>query len=101
MTPLKKESITNRNGYIFHHITYLYHQISVMDYSFFCFPFTQIVEIKVIFQVCNSVCKMYTAILRKVVRKNVCATIPKGNMGHDQYTVPDTVAVELTFVAFL
>ena len=28
------------------------------------------------------------------------ATIPKVDMGHDQYTVPDTVAVELTFVAF-
>ena len=29
------------------------------------------------------------------------ATIPKGNMGYDQYTVPDTVAVdESTFVAF-
>ena len=27
-------------------------------------------------------------------------TIPKGNMGYDQYTVPDTVAVEPTFVAF-
>ena len=37
-----------------------------------------------------------TAILRKVV-----ATIPKGNMGYDQYAVPDTVAVEHTFVAFL
>ena len=33
----------------------------------------------------------YTAISRKVVRKNVHATIPKGNMGYDQYTVPDTV----------
>ena len=33
--------------------------------------------------------------------KNVYATIPKGNMGYDQYTVPDTVAVEPTFVAFL
>ena len=32
--------------------------------------------------------------------KNVHATIPKGNMGYDQYTVPDTVAVEPTFVAF-
>ena len=103
MTPLKKESITNRNGYIFHHITYLYHQISVTDYSFFCFHFscTVIVKIKVIFQVCNSVCKMYTAISKKVVGKNVHATIPKGNMGYDQYTVPDTVAVEPTFVAFL
>ena len=44
---------------------------------------------------------MCTAILRKVVGNNVHATIPKGNMGYDQYTVPDTVAVEPTFVAFL
>ena len=29
------------------------------------------------------------------------ATIPKGNMGYDQYTVSDTVAVEPTFVVFL
>ena len=43
----------------------------------------------------------YTAISRKVVGKNVHTTIPKGNMGYDQYTVPDTVAVEPTFVAFL
>ena len=42
----------------------------------------------------------YTAISRKVVGRNVHATIPKGNMGYDQYTVPDTVAVEPTFVAF-
>ena len=42
----------------------------------------------------------YTAISRKVVRRNVHATIPKGNMGSDQYTVPDTVAVETAFVAF-
>ena len=42
----------------------------------------------------------YTAILRGC-RKNVHATIPKGNMGYDQHTVPDTVAVEPTFVAFL
>ena len=27
------------------------------------------------------------------------ATIPKGNMGYAQYTVPDTVAVEPTCVA--
>ena len=45
--------------------------------------------------------KQYTAISRKVVGKNVYATIPKGNMGYDQYTVPDFVAVETTFVAFL
>ena len=42
----------------------------------------------------------FTAILRKVVGKTVHATIPKGNMGYDQYTVPDIVAVENTFVAF-
>ena len=42
-----------------------------------------------------------TAISRRVVGKNVHATIPKGNMEYDQYTVPDTVAVEPTFVAFL
>ena len=33
--------------------------------------------------------------------KTVHATIPKGNMGYDQRTFPDTVAVESTFVAFL
>ena len=45
--------------------------------------------------------RQYTAISRKVVGKTVHATIQKGNMGYDQYTVPDTVAVEPTFVAFL
>ena len=44
---------------------------------------------------------LYMAILRKVVGKNVHATILKGNMGYDQYTVPDTVAVKPTFVAFI
>ena len=43
----------------------------------------------------------YTAISRKVVGKIVHATIPKGNMGYNQYSVPDTAAVELTFVTFL
>ena len=33
--------------------------------------------------------------------KNVHAKIAKGNMGYDQYTVPDTLAVEPTFAAFL
>ena len=42
-----------------------------------------------------------TAISRKVVVKSVHASISKGNMGYDQYTVPDTVAVEPTFVALL
>ena len=35
----------------------------------------------------------HTAISRKVVGKNVHATIPNGNMGYDQYTVTDTAAV--------
>ena len=37
----------------------------------------------------------------KFVRKNVHATILKFYIGYDQYTVPDTVAVETTFVSFL
>ena len=32
---------------------------------------------------------VHTAICRKVVGKTVHATIPKGNMGYDQYTVPE------------
>ena len=42
-----------------------------------------------------------TAISRNVVGKNLHATIPNVNMDYDQYTVPDTEAVEPTFVAFL
>ena len=34
------------------------------------------------------------------VKKCACITIPKGNMGYDRFTVPETVAVEPTFVAF-
>ena len=39
----------------------------------------------------------------KGCRKNVHATTPKGDIGYDQYTVPvpDTVAAEPTFAAFL
>ena len=44
---------------------------------------------------------MHTAISRKVVGKKVHATIPKGSMGCDQYTVSDTVAVKPTFAALL
>ena len=44
---------------------------------------------------------IYTAILKKVVGKIVHATIPRGNMGYDQYTVPDTIAVQTTFAAFV
>ena len=46
-------------------------------------------------------CVVYTAISRKIVGKNVHATIPKGNMGYNQYIVPDIVAVERTFSAYL
>ena len=42
----------------------------------------------------------YTAISRKVVRKNVHATIPKGNMGYDQYTVPDDCRCRTYFCCF-
>ena len=37
----------------------------------------------------------------RLSEKNVHATIPKGNMGYNQLTVSDTVAVEPSFVAFL
>ena len=54
--------------------------------------------------VCKSyncvICASVTAIARKVVRKNVHGTIPKGVMGYAQYTVPDIIAVEPIFVAF-
>ena len=66
------------------------------------FPITNILFF---FWTCgNYVCGIYihTAISRRVVGKNVHATIPKSNMGYDQYTVPhSTVAVEPTFVDFL
>ena len=45
--------------------------------------------------------QLYTAISRKVVAKTVHATMAKGSKGYDQWLVPDTVAVEPTFVAFL
>ena len=32
---------------------------------------------------------------------NVHATISKGNMGYEQYTVPDSAAVKPTFATFL
>ena len=42
----------------------------------------------------------YTAISRKVVRQNVHATIPKGNMGYDQYTVPNDCSCRTYFCCF-
>ena len=44
---------------------------------------------------------IYSYFEKRLSKKNVHATIPKGNMGYDQYTVLDTVAVEVTFAAFL
>ena len=43
---------------------------------------------------------MYTVISRKVVGKNVHATIPKGNMGYHQYTVPDDCSCRTYFCCF-
>ena len=37
----------------------------------------------------------------KGCRKNLHATIPKGNTGYDQYSAPGEVAVKSTFVTFL
>ena len=36
----------------------------------------------------------YSYFKKGFIRENVQVTIPKGNMGYDQYTVLDTVAVE-------
>ena len=44
---------------------------------------------------------LHTAISRKVVGKKYARDNPKGNKGYDQFTVPDTVAFEPTFVTFL
>lgn len=44
---------------------------------------------------------LITAISRKIVRKNVHATILKCNMGYDQDAIPGTVAVKSSIVAFL
>ena len=46
------------------------------------------------------VVKLNTAISRKVVGKNVHATIPKGNMGYDQYTVPNDCSCRTYFSCF-
>ena len=42
----------------------------------------------------------YTVISRKVVGKNVHTTIPKGNMGYDQYTVPSDCSCRTYFCCF-
>ena len=43
---------------------------------------------------------MYTAISRKVVGKDVHATIPKGKMGYDRYTVPDDCSCQTYVCCF-
>ena len=43
---------------------------------------------------------VHTAISRKVVGKNVHATIPKENMGYDQYMVPDDCSCRTYFCCF-
>ena len=47
--------------------------------------------------------RLYIQLFRERLSEKMCTriAIPKGNMGYDQYTVPDTVAVEPTFVTFL
>ena len=42
----------------------------------------------------------YTVISRKVVGKTVHATIPKGNMGYDRYTVPGDCSCRTYFFCF-
>ena len=41
-----------------------------------------------------------TAVSRKVVGRNVHATTPKGNMGYDQYTVPNDCSCRTYFCCF-
>ena len=50
--------------------------------------------------ICVSLCRQAN-VYSYFEKKNVHATIPKCNMWYDQYTAPNTVAVEPTFVAFL
>ena len=45
-------------------------------------------------------CHLNTAISGKVVGKNVHATNPKGNMGYDQYIVPDDCSCRTYFCCF-
>ena len=44
--------------------------------------------------------QMYTAISRKVVAKTVHSTIPKGNMGYDQYTCSRHCSCRTYFCCF-
>ena len=51
-------------------------------------------------KVCIIIHSLYTAISRKVVGKIVHVTIPKGNMGYVQYTVPDDCSRRTYFCCF-
>ena len=44
--------------------------------------------------------RMHTAISRKFVKNKVHATIPKGNMGYDQYTVSNDCSCRTYFCYF-
>ena len=65
-------------------------------------PFTNVPKCLSIgvYVVCQNGSFVYTAISRKVVAKNVHATIPKGNMGYGQYTVPDLLSCRTYFCCF-
>ena len=43
---------------------------------------------------------LYTAVSRKFVKNKVHATIPKGNMGYDQYTVSNDCSCRTYFCYF-
>ena len=74
---------------------------TVQEFSLFPKPHSISVNSRYPIIPLQTLLNVYTAISRKVVGKNVHAEIPKGNLGYDQYTVSDTVAVKPTFVAFL
>ena len=77
------------------------HLIQVIDlcWAFYCCIESPVIGI--VFHCKHNLIHSYTAISRKVVDKNVHATIPQGNLGYDQYTVLDTVSVKTSFVASL
>ena len=57
---------------------------------------------KLISRMRNQSCLVHVhSYFEKGCRKKCAREISKGNMGYDQCTVPYTVAVEPTFVAFL
>ena len=55
----------------------------------FCLNGIQSLLLIIQFRYLFTMTEVYTATSRKVVGKKVNATIPKGNVGYDQFTVPD------------